>query len=273
MSSSVSDPWTFAVAFIEMSFNDTKLATGSSFFWEHNRRTFLVTNWHNVTGRDQQSRQPMSQTGGIPNNITFSGYRPLSKPGADGLSELAIERVRVNLYGDSDGQSPVWLEHPTYGDAVDIAALDVTDKVAGLFVRHANEVESDAVIASHASQDAFIVGYPLGLIAKAPIPVWKRATIATEPAYEPDDMPKIYVDTATRKGMSGSVVVARHIVVMRSYTKKDGSESEPMLYSTVNTVLGIYSGRLGASNIEAQLGIVWKRHLIEETVRGAPMRL
>ena len=31
---------------------------------------------------------------------------------------------------------------------------------------------------------------------------------------------------------------------------------------------GIYSGRLRASAVEAQLGIVWKPHLIDEVIDG-----
>jgi len=251
-----------------MAFNHTVLASGSGFFWVDDRRTFLVTNWHNVTGRDPRTQAPLSPTGGLPNNLAFTAYRPVSVPNADGFFEMAIEQVRVGLYADPDQQRGVWLEHPIHGSNVDVVAIDVTTSVSGLEIRHANDVEADAVLPSYASQDAFIVGYPLGLIARAPVPVWKRATIATDPAYEPDDMPKVYVDTATRSGMSGSVVVARHVVVGRSYVKKDGTQSEPMLYAIRDTVLGIYSGRVGAHNVEAQLGIVWKRQLIDETVSG-----
>lgn len=68
--------------------------------------------------------------------------------------------------------------------------------------------------------------------------------------------------------MSGSVVIARHIIVGQSVTKKDGTTTEPFLYAREDIVLGIYSSRLGAHEVEAQLGIVWKRHVIEETVAG-----
>jgi hypothetical protein len=78
----------------------------------------------------------------------------------------------------------------------------------------------------------------------------------------------MYVDSATRAGMSGSVVVARHIIVGKKITKKDGTETEPFLYAVKDVVLGIYSGRLGADLEKAQLGIVWKRSVIEETVSG-----
>jgi hypothetical protein len=33
-------------------------------------------------------------------------------------------------------------------------------------------------------------------------------------------------------------------------------------------ILGVYSGRIGASAIEAQLGIVWKTHVIDDIIAG-----
>jgi hypothetical protein len=69
--------------------------------------------------------------------------------------------------------------------------------------------------------------------------------------------------------MSGSLVLARHVVVGRTIKKKDGTETQPFLYAVRDVVIGIYSGRLGPSQVEAQLGIVWKRNTIEETVSGA----
>jgi len=131
-----------------------------------------------------------------------------------------------------------------------------------------NTIEADAVIDSFVSQDIFIVGYPLGIIDGLPSPVWKRGTIASEPSFDPEGHPKIYIDSATRKGMSGSIVLTRHMVVGKSIKKKDGSISDPIFFGIKDTVLGIYSGRLGAHEIQAQLGIVWKRQVIEETIAG-----
>jgi hypothetical protein len=135
-------------------------------------------------------------------------------------------------------------------------------------VEHANEVESDAIIPAVVSQDAFVIGFPFGLIAGAPAPVWKRGTIALDPSFDADGLPKMLIDTATRAGMSGSVVVARHITVGRRYRKKDGSEAGPVIYAKHDLVVGIYSGRHYPDLEKAQLGIVWKRRAIEETVSG-----
>ena len=66
--------------------------------------------------------------------------------------------------------------------------------------------------------------------------------------------------------MSGSVVIARHVIVGK-YRKKNGEEVH-VLYARKDLILGVYSGRLHPHNIEAQVGIVWKRSTIDETIQG-----
>ena len=75
------------------------------------------------------------------------------------------------------------------------------------------------------------------------------------------------VDTATREGMSGSVVLARQVILGRDYLKKDGTRSEKIIIGFKTIVVGIYSGRHYPDLEKAQLGIVWKRHAIEDLVR------
>jgi hypothetical protein len=267
LASHLESRWNTAVSYLEMSYRDQVLASGSGFFWKLNGRTFLVSNWHNFSGRDSQTGMAMSPTGGLPDRVTFTSYKQVSEADADGLFEMLPTRVTVPLY-DKDLSGPRLLHHPKFGRRVDIAAIDVSEAVTGLEVSQVNVVEGDAVLQPFVSQDVFIVGYPLGLITGAPSPIWKRGTIATDPTFNPDDLPKMYVDSATRIGMSGSVVVARHIVFGRSITKKDGTETAPLLYAVRDIVVGIYSGRLGADLVQAQLGIVWKRSAVEETVSG-----
>jgi hypothetical protein len=209
----------------------------------------------------------MSPTGGLPDRVRFTSYKQQSEPDADGYFEMTAVSVTVSLY-INDLSGPLWLHHPTSHGKVDIAAIDISQAVTDLKVDHVNVVESDALLEPFVSQDVFILGYPLGLITGAPSPVWKRGTIATDPTFDPDGFSKMYIDSATRTGMSGSVVVAKHIVVNKKITKRDGTEIGPVLYAVRDVVLGIYSGRLGADLVQAQMGIVWKRSAIEETVNG-----
>jgi hypothetical protein len=261
------DQWSFAAPYLEMSYNGQNLASGSSFFWKSDGRIFLVSNWHNFSGRNSETGQPNSPTGGVPSHIKFLAYSREGQPDLNGNFPMAINFIELPLY-NSNMSGARWLEHPTFGRKVDVAAIDVSQFIEGFAIKCVNEIEGDAVLEAYPSQDVFIIGYPLGLIANAPAPVWKRGTVATDPNFNLDGLPMLYVDTATRKGMSGSIVIARHIVVGSAVTRKDGTQSPTFLYAREDVVLGIYSGRLGPHQIEAQLGIVWKRQVIEETVAG-----
>jgi hypothetical protein len=98
------------------------------------------------------------------------------------------------------------------------------------------------------------------------LPIWKRASIGTEPLIDLDGVPKVMIDTATREGMSGSLVLARHDL-SGPYTKKDGTTVQSFR-TRLDQVLGVYSGRIGEKDIKAQLGIVWKARVINEIIEG-----
>lgn len=265
MPSHLSSPWNHAVSYLEMFFRGQKLGSGSCFFWEKSGRTYLLTNWHILSGRNPLTGQPESRTGGLPDRIRFMAYRRTSEPNPAGQYMVSYGPVEVPIC-DEDLSNPRWLEHPTLSRRVDIAAIDVMDVVRGLEVRHANQVEADAVLSPITAQDVFVVGFPFGLITGAPAPVWKRGSIAVDPTFDIEGLPKMLIDTATREGMSGSLVVARHVVLTQQIPKKDGTLSEMMLYAEPILVIGIYSGRHYPDLEKAQLGIVWKRNAIEEII-------
>ena len=264
MTSHLSSPWNYAVAFLAMHYGEQRLSTGSCFFWSHNARTFLVTNWHNLAGRNPLTGQLMSKMGVIPDRIILMGFKRMSEPDAQGFFELSYIPIEVRLGSDTTG--PKWFEHPTLGRKVDVAAIDVSKAIQDLEVKCVNELESDAQLDASTSQDVFVVGFPFGLIAHAPAPIWKRGSIALDPTFDPEGLPKMLIDTATREGMSGSVVIARHIIVGKSHAKKDGSQSQVFIHARRDLVIGIYSGRHYPDLEKAQLGIVWKRSTIEQTV-------
>ena len=124
MQSHLSNPWNYAVAFLAMYCEEERLATGSCFFWGLNGKTFLVTNWHNLTGRNPLTNELMSRTGAIPDRIDFIAFKRVSEPDADGFFELNVMPVKVELFDALS--NPQWFEHPTLGQKVDIAAIDIT---------------------------------------------------------------------------------------------------------------------------------------------------
>jgi hypothetical protein len=267
MAGSIQNRWTYAVTCMQMQFGETDLALGSAFFWKALDKIFLITNWHNLTGRDPDTQQPRSKTGAVPDRISFLVYKRVSEPNEKGGFSMEVAAVEVRLY-EGDFERSRWIEHPVHHRAVDVAAIDVTSEMTAdrIHFLTADALEHDADVQPHVPEDAFIVGYPLGISTGLPVPVWKRGSIATEPSLDPGDLPRVFVDTATREGMSGSLVLVRHIL-LGPYSKKDGTKTNN-LYATVERILGVYSGRLGEDQLKAQLGIVWKRRVIDEVVAG-----
>jgi len=105
----------------------------------------------------------------------------------------------------------------------------------------------------------------MGLDGGPGLPIWKRASIAMEPLYDLDGLPKLLVDTATRKGMSGGIVIVRRRGLIVLSDAKDQSEHR---IGTGDNFLGVYSGRVGDDELGVQLGIVWKGRVIDEIIKG-----
>ena len=111
--------------------------------------------------------------------------------------------------------------------------------------------------------DMFVIGYPFGKSGGGYLPIWKHATIASEPNVAIDDLPKMYADTASRPGMSGSPVL---VVTRAPYASSDGKFTT-LDFGKKPTVrfVGVYSGRVGiADDLDTQLGVVWQLQALEE---------
>lgn len=101
-------------------------------------------------------------------------------------------------------------------------------------------------------------------------PLWKRASIASEPSEDLDGLPKYLIDTASQKGMSGAPVFFRSHIHLTTGGQLAVGNTAQLFY-------GIYSGRLPevgdnpSDPVAAQLGLVWKPIAVAEVVTsGVP---
>lgn len=262
----ISSLWSSAVPCLHLRSGNDDLTIASGFFWKDGDRVFLISNWHCFAGLDPDDGRVIDPGGRKPDRIQFLVQKHKSKADAAGTYEIGFEIINMALRGSLTA-IPRWLEHPTLGRKVDVGAIDVTSELAAKSTDHScvNILEKDGYAIPGVSEDVFIIGYPLGMLDKTPIPVWKRGTIATDPTFDAGGLPMIYVDTATRPGMSGSIVLVR-MSAAKGWKKKDGTDQVGI--GERDQILGIYSGALGAHQVEAQLGVVWKRRVIEETIAG-----
>jgi hypothetical protein len=169
------------------------------------------------------------------------------------------------LYRDADTFAPRWLEHAVHGSKVDVVAVPF--EVPGWAEIHTiNVVNTAPRMLLRVSMEVFVLGYPRGIGGGRGFPIWKRASIATEPEIDLDGRPKLLIDCATREGMSGGPVIA---------VAHWGFEAEPRFLAMGDHAyrfVGIYSGRLGADEMKAQLGIVWKSRVVDEILSSVETR-
>ena len=249
------DPGSVVTTSLNMLYKDKKLSIGTGFFIEQNEQKYLITNWHNVTGKNPLTKKNISSTLAVPDRLSFQL-----------LQRGKLDRwvnCTLLLYSDADDneqpKKPVWLEHPNYGNDVDVVAIKISDH-ANTDIHTVDEINKTPEMKITVTQDVFVLGYPKGISGSGNFPIWKRASIATEPGINRDGLPKMLIDTATREGMSGSPVVA---LSRGSHVNKNGAQ---VIGQDGSRFIGVYSGRLGDGEGQAQLGIVWKASSVEEII-------
>ena len=247
------DPYSQAALPLEMLFDDTVLATATCFIWEQASRPFLVTNWHVVTGRHPQTGRHLSSHAGEPSSVRIHLPRVATIEGK--------QTVEFALYDDNG--RPRWMVHPQYGHQIDVAVMEIKLPNIGVIAHPINTLTSvPPEVKVSIAFDVYVLGFPLGI--GDGLPVWKRASVATEPELGGLDKP-ILIDTATRSGMSGAPVIWRG----SSYSWKKANEAGSVMGGTYSKFVGVYSSRAAANSaLEAQLGYVWRAAVIEEIITG-----
>ncbi|SMF66355.1 hypothetical protein SAMN02745866_04260 [Alteromonadaceae bacterium Bs31] len=246
---------------IDLMFDDEVLGVGTAFAYLFDGETYLITNWHNVSGRHPETLKVIHTQAAIPNrfNIHYPIEVGTAEPPLETYSVCWGEHI-LDLYEE---EVPQWYEHPKYGHAVDAVAIPFGIEESRVIA--ANSENLGLVdISLRPSLDAYVLGFPRGLSGGAKFPVWKRASIASEPEIDLNQLPKFYVDTATREGMSGSPVYAQS----NGFSVPQGKGLKDSILGTSRKFAGIYSGRVGDDPFFAQLGIVWKEKAIIEIIKG-----
>lgn len=242
-------------------FNDEQLGVATAFLYECDKGTFLVTNWHNVTGRRPDTHQPISSSGGIPNRLRVEAHSAYNQ--GNGIIHHGTSTSWLPLYWDDEMFKPTWLEHPVFGDRVDVVAIKLGDKTNPFPSDACRLNRGDPLMRVSIGTDAFILGFPRG-ISGGRFPIWKRGSFASEPYHDIDGLPKCYVDTATREGMSGAPVIAASNGVLHIENLGISGRSNGIVHRFV----GVYSGRIGVGTSEAQLAVVWKESALYEIICG-----
>ncbi len=244
--------------FIEMYFGETLLSSGTAFLLAKDQQSHcaLVTNRHNVTGRNQETGQCLSKTGAIPDHVIIHFH----KNGGEIGEWLPI---RLPLYR-SDG-SPFWIEHPTLKEKADVVALNLKwGSDVSKFPYYLDTEHDRAGIIVSPAEPVSVIGFPFGLSSAGKFPIWATGFLAQELSHITPENPVFLIDCRTRKGQSGSAVIAYRSSGSRKI--KDGRVVSTVSPNKEWEFLGIYSGRV---NNESDLGRVWHVSLLNELLLAA----
>ena len=240
---------------------------GTGFLWSNENSVFLVTNWHVATGLNPQTKRELSEDAFAPTHIDVY-YRHLAKIGENGAHAVAFPCKQIALYKEG---KPVWLEHAEFEDC-DVVLIPLEIDNWRDCTLPINSGEPLPAITPRAADHCFVIGYPKGLRGAYDSPIWKGATVATEPDMFYEDRPMFLIDTATRKGMSGSPVLLEVNTTTFRDLGPSASGGANRVFSTERKLIGVYSGRIGSEADGFQLGMVWRSSLLGEIANNGVCR-
>jgi hypothetical protein len=283
----ITDPLSHYPLLLRMSVAETGhvIATGTGFVYEYDNYLYLITNGHCITGVNPETNKRLSRSHiAFPTELKarirvphkeYSSTGDTDENGTQNSSRtytvMAPELPFVNLYQDESCTKPTWYIHPEFGYQVDVVAIPIceTDKLPPhVFIYPLNTL--NFTLEPEVADDVYVLGYPFGVTDPLEFPIWKKGSIASEPFIPYKGLPMMLIDTATRTGMSGSPVIIKRT----GWHELDNGELN--LKSWMGTAVGfvgVYSGRYGADENslakgDAQLGIVWRKEVIEEILRA-----
>ena len=245
--------------FIEMFYGDQFISSGTATLVANDRDSHcaLITNRHNVTGRNQETDECLSKTLAIPDSIVIHFHKS-----GDNIGGWI--KVRLPLYRENGSHS--WIEHPSLGVDADIVALNLNWGPDVLRLPYYLKLDLDRVgMVISPAEPISVIGFPFGLSTSGKLPIWATGFLAQELSLVTKENPVFLVDCRTRQGQSGSPVIAFRTTGHRSISE-DGRTSATLSGKTAWEFLGIYSGRV---NPESDLGKVWHVSAIQELLDAA----
>lgn len=237
--------------YIDVKYNNVILSSATGFVVRNDHKKFLITNRHVVTGRHNETNECMSSMGAIPNFLRI--VVPIIKK--NGTAWTSIE---INLYDEENNKK--WIEHPTYGGAVDVVAIELHDFEYDS-IEYSTYSDGEVTV----TDSVYIIGYPYGysvLPGDQKVAIWTLGSVASEPelGINKNDvqLPAFLVDAKTRSGQSGSPVFYHN----NNGFKRSGNGLS-VFGGPVSFNVGIYSGRI---NRDSDLGYIWKWSVIKEII-------
>lgn len=259
--------------------NDVPLGTATGFFWRAaNGKTYLVSNYHVFSGNHYVTNLSQGNSASFPAKIIYPRLIPQQS-----VHERSLHTVTLC---DAAGNDQMWRSHPIHKTyPTDLAVVEVpsvTDD--GTYVCAVNDEplrECDKPLTRYAPGfEMIIAGFFLKDRPTGYFPTYIRGSLASEMDALYHGKLAFLIDALTSSGMSGSPVFAVGIEAKDPTQKFSG-------FKTIPRFVGVYSGRIteqeeekiserdenGKLKVkfvtrikELQVGLVWRRELIQETI-------
>jgi hypothetical protein len=149
------DPISWTTHHVHICFTKTDLviSSGTGFIYRSSDEYFLITNWHNVSGKNPVTGQHLADSLAVP-DVLSSMFREKSEPGR-------CHRESLRLYADEEMLKPLWFVHPEHGPAVDVVALPLSSALLESYrLFPINDVKFDDGVSPEVADDVYVVGYP-----------------------------------------------------------------------------------------------------------------
>ncbi|NAZ37479.1 serine protease [Rubellimicrobium sp. CFH 75288] len=178
-------PLSASVRQIQLSANGKPLASATAFIYRKAGRSYLVTNRHNVTGRDFFEPEKLL------------GYAPPDRLSFEYFVNGSKQEQTLALFNPAAGYA--FLSDPRY----DLAVLPLSVEPDG-----ANRPERTDWLLEPGTQ-VVVLGYPFGFGTQG-YPIWKQGMVASEPeipfSLNGKDYPAVMLEGVFFNGMSGGAV-------------------------------------------------------------------
>ena len=261
---------------IQMCDNQEGIALGTAFFYESEHETFLITNWHNVTGKHHLTGEALDS---IRSPLYLRAKWPVVKEGATHPTGAAIVHFEVQKVEIEDDTGPLWFEHPELGSTCDVVAIPVSRPTdwPGSVHRPANKID-EMPVPIEPGLKVSVIGFPQGMSTGPGLPVIKTGFLSSMPGYDVHlggefsevggmkggtQLPAMLLDVHTIPGMSGSPVFGEY----SGFWNPDDLNSTAITGSSFlghsRMFLGCYSSRVTGPEERSGMGLCFQSTAIE----------
>ena len=260
---------------IQMCDQQGGIGLGSAFFYELEGETFIITNWHNITGKDPMTGDPLHRERS-PLYMRAKLAVVTAHDAGQGTTMLQYEAQRIDIEDDGN---PLWFEHPTLGSLCDVVAIPFQRPANWPpdIHRAANRIDEEPIPVI-AGLKAIVIGFPQGLSSGPGLPIMKTGFIASVPGQrtrlggtfsdvggmkDGTPVPAMLVDVHTVPGMSGSPVFGEYSGVWNPENLGSGVLTSSSKMGVGRMFLGCHSSRVPGLEERSGLALCHGKDVIE----------